>query len=69
MSQSFETPEQTRKRAGSSKVRKHSPKFDNVQWDKEGLLDKLKHWPEGIINWSEIAREFNIPGLNGGQTV
>ena len=73
MSQSFETPEQTRKRASSSrqcKPRKHSPKFDNVQWDKEGLLDKLKDWPEGIIiNWSEIAREFNIPGSNGGQIV
>ena len=73
MSQSFETPKQTRERASSSsqhKIRKHSPKFDNVQWDKEGLLDKLKNWPNGsIINWSEIAREFNIPGLNGGQTV
>ena len=73
MSKSFETPEQTHERASSSslhKTRKHSPKFDNVQWDKEGLLDKLKNWPEGIIiNWSEIAREFNVPGLNGGQTV
>ena len=33
-------------------------------------LNKLKYWSEGsTINWSEIAREFNIPGLNGGQTV
>ena len=52
------------------KIHKHSPKFDNVHWDKEGLFKKLKNWPNGsIINWSEIAKEFNIPGLNGGQTV
>ena len=72
MSGSYEMPEQKRECASSSqlKIRKHSPKFDNVQWDKEGLLHKLKYWPEGsIISWSEIAREFNIPGLNGGQTV
>ena len=53
LAQSFETPEQTRERAQTNlmKERRHSPKFENVQWDKEGLLDKLQNWPsaaEGI---------------------
>ena len=50
--------------------RRHSPKFENVQWDKEGLLDKLQNWPSGKkINWSALGRESNIPGANKGQVV
>lgn len=50
--------------------RRHSPKFENVPWDKEGLLDKLQNWPSGKkINWSALGREFNIPGANKGQVV
>lgn len=55
MSQSFETPEQKRERAKNapSAPRKHSPNFDQVQWDKEGLLQRLRNWPEGeIVNWT-----------------
>ncbi len=72
LSQSFETPEQTRDRARTTviKRRRHSPKFTNVQWDKEGLLDRLQNWPTGqMVNWSELAREFNVPGKNKGQVV
>ena len=71
MSQSFETPEHV-----NVQVVQASTKFVNVlpslttYNETEGLLDKLKNWPNGsIINWSELAREFNIPGLNGRQTV
>ena len=72
LAQSFETPEQTRVRAQTNlmRERRHSPKFENVQWDKEGLLDKLQNWPSGKkINWSALGREFNIPGANKGQVV
>ena len=71
MSQSFETPQQKYDRAKHSdntSSRKHSPNFENVHWNKEGLLEKLKNWPKDIsINWSELAWEFNIPGSNKGQ--
>ena len=72
MSQSFETPEQKRERAKAapSAPRKHSPNFEQVQWDKEGLLQRLRNWPEGErVNWTQLANEFNIPGSNRGQTV
>ena len=72
--QSFETPEPEQKCERTLVTplvtRKHSPNFDNVQWDKSGLLDKLQNWPEGeIINWTQLASEWNIPGENKGQTV
>lgn len=70
--QSFESPECTRmcaQRLGPRR-KKHSPKFQNVQWHKEGPLDKLKNWPPGeTINWSALGREFSIPGKNKGQVV
>ena len=58
MSQSFETPEQKRERvkAAPSAPRKHSPNFEQVQWDKEGLLQRLRNWPEGErVNWTQLA--------------
>ena len=68
LTQSFESPQCTRARV--SKAKKHSPKFENVQWDKENLLVQLKNLPQGqIINWSALARKFNIPGRNNGQVV
>ena len=71
-SQSFETAEQKRERAQATPLvrRKHSPNFDNVQWDKGGLLNRLQNWPEGeVINWTQLGREWNVPGENKGQTV
>ena len=43
LSQSFETPEQKQKRAKDtpSAPRKHSPNFEHVEWDKEGLLQRV----------------------------
>ena len=41
-----------------------------MQWDKENLLTMLKNWPQGeIINWSAVARQYNVPGKNKGQVV
>ena len=41
-SQSFKTPEQKRERAQATTLarHKHSPNFDNVQWDEGGLYFK-----------------------------
>ena len=72
LSQPFETPQQKREWAQITPVQqpKHSPKFENVQWDTDKLLDRLHNWPsEQKINWTEIGREFNIPGKNKGQVV
>lgn len=61
ISQGFETPEA--KRTRSVPVRKHSPMFENVSWNKENVLESLRQWPVGnIINWSEFARRHHIHG-------
>ena len=70
LAQSFETPKQKQSRVSNRpfKEQKHSPKFDNVLWSKETVLADLRAWPIGnIINWSEFAREHDIPGENGEQ--
>ena len=54
--------------SNSSATTKAFPKFENVQWDTEGLLHRLHNWPEQV-NWTELGREFNIPGKNKGQVV
>ena len=69
IAQSFESPQSTRERHRNT-GKKHSPTFQNVQWDKENLLTKLNNWPQGeIINWSAVARQYNVPGKNKGQVV
>ena len=46
----------------------HTPKLDDVSWNKEELLRELQTWPTNtLINWSEIARKHQIPGRNRGQ--
>ena len=65
LAQSFQSPLNH-----SSSNKKHSPNFSSVEWDKEGLLHKLRSWPTGdVINWTEIANEFHIKGGNKGQIV
>lgn len=54
----------------SSATMKAFPNLENVQWDTEGLLDRRHNWPsEQKVNWTELGREFNIPGKNKGQVV
>ncbi len=64
LSQSFETQEKKFKHA--VKKRKHSPNFDNVTWDKVGILETLTNWNSGEVNWT---KQFNVPGGNQGQIV
>lgn len=64
LSQSFCSPEEQPK----SKKKKHSPNFENVTWDTEGLQSSLQNWPIGTpINWSKIGKEHGIQGRNAGQ--
>ena len=72
LSQSFETPQQKRERYQKQpfRQRKHSPKFDNVSWDKEKVQTDLQSWPQDEkMNWSHFAREHGILAKNGGQIV
>ncbi len=55
--QSFQSPKITPNR------RKHSPHFSDVEWDKEGLLHKLRNLPVGdVINWFRTANELHMKG-------
>ena len=64
MAQSFDTPENCQ----PPPPKRHSPSFENVQWDTDQLESTLHNRPTGSpINWSAIARDHNIPGGNGGQ--
>lgn len=47
LSSAFETPEAKRQRSKNMppSKRKHSPKFEHVQWDKDGVLASLREWP------------------------
>ena len=57
LSQSFEKPSGPNKNPN----RKHSPNFNNVEWDKDNLYKKLSEWPIGEpINWTQTADEFHI---------
>ncbi len=51
------------------KKKKHSPSFENVTWDKEKVLNDVRNWPSAKVNWSQLARDHNVGGKNGGQVV
>ena len=53
----FEKPDQP-----SKKHKLHSPSDSNLTWDVDAAMSELKSFPEDkIINWSEMARKYNIP--------
>ena len=60
---SFESPESAPKRSKS-----HSPKECSLTWDVDAAMEELENFPEdSIINWSAMARKYEIPQKNGGQ--
>ena len=64
LSQSFEKPPEAKRH------KSHSPNFDRVEWDKEKVITDLKQYPKDKpINWSQFAKEHDVPGSNGGQVV
>ena len=61
LAQSFTTPDQP----PSKKPKKHSPNFNNVEWDKENLEQTLRSWPGDIpVNWTAVARDHGVTGGN-----
>ena len=72
--------DQTRKaqedqNAGICKQKKHSGDFGKMTWDKRALKKEIENLPDdAIINWSNIARKYEIKNKkgqiskNGGQT-
>ena len=66
LAQSFTTPGQP----PSKRLKKHSPNFCNVRWDKGNLEQTLCNWPEDVpVNWSAVARDHGVTGGNAGQVV
>ena len=62
------------KRANGSnalKKKTHSPSMEDiVTWGTTAALNELKNWSEDKkINWSQVARQYNIRGRNRGQVL
>ena len=63
LARSFESPESAPKKSKS-----HSPKECSLTWDVDAAMEELENFPEdSIINWSAMARKYEIPQKNGGQ--
>ena len=54
----------------TAKAKQHSPSETNFTWDTQAVLHDLTNFPPGQqINWSEFARNHQVPGKNCGQVV
>jgi hypothetical protein len=48
----------------------HSPNEHNLTWDVQGAMRELENFPPTQkINWSEMPRQYRIPGKNAGQVL
>ena len=62
--QSFEAPG----KRSSGKVKTHSPSLSSITWDTSGAMMEIENWVTTTkLNWSALARKYNVPGCNGGQ--
>ena len=54
----------------SGKVRTHSPSLSSIAWDTAGAMVEITNWDTTTkLNWSSLARKYNVPGCNGGQVL
>ena len=61
---SFEKP------AEPLKPKSHSPREQNMSWNLEEAMTELENFPpDQRVNWSGVARKYNIPGKNAGQVL
>ena len=64
LAQSFESYEEAMERGKKTspkvKERLHAPLVQHIEGDTEQLLEDVKSWPDGEINWSEKARTYKI---------
>ena len=51
---------------GIKRKKNHTGSLDKVTWDKQGLLNEVKCFPDGQqVNWSSLARKYNITNRKG----
>ena len=49
-------------------LKSHSPREENMSWDVNNAMSELQNFPLNTkINWSAMARKYNIPHTNAGQ--
>ena len=54
----------------SQRPKSHSPNEQNMGWDADGAMKELESFPPTQkIDWSAMARRYNIPGKNAGQVL
>ena len=64
LSYSFDSPVPAKRR------KSHSPNEQNLCWDVTSAMEALQNFPTNEkINWSSMARKFNIHQTNGGQVL
>ena len=66
--ESFEEAKlRNQKQVETTPTNKKSPvgNFHNMEWDKEALLEEVKGCDDDIINWSELARRYQVKNKNG----
>ncbi|KAI8516476.1 AP-5 complex subunit zeta-1 [Branchiostoma belcheri] len=79
MTQYFQTPEEATKRfkqrkadekAGIKKPKKHAPDWENVSFDKPGLLNHVNSLPDGTkIVYAALARQYGVGDTPHGSTI
>ena len=61
---SYEQPSTPKRR------KSHSPRETNMAWNIERAMTELENFPPNEkINWSAMARKYEIPQKNGGQVL
>ena len=61
-----EAAERTRQQKREGEQKSPVGKFANMEWDKEGMKDEVNGYAdETLVNWSELARRFQIKNKNG----
>lgn len=67
----FESYEEAKRRCETSQKaenEKRSPigNFENMQWDKQALLEEVNSYADGTVNnWSALARQYQVKNKNG----
>ena len=58
--------QQQQEKGGKRKPKNHCGSFENMTWDKEGLKAEIESYlDDKQINWSELARQFNVKDSKG----
>ena len=63
-------PAQSRAQGEPSQKKRYGNLSCTLSIDKEKLLQEARTWsPDKVINWSQLARDYGMEALNGGQMV